>query len=159
MQPSFRIYFPNEQKYYTDITLENSVSTLGGSWMLEPHVIQRKSLMTDANNVSIYEGDIVAGFGRDFVVKYGQIERNVLDYNERESNFVDIEGFYFEDQENGMRLFPIIENAFGAHDLDTLTIIGSDNSSKLTDQTYTKAKQREDISAFLDAAINYYPLN
>ena len=130
MNPLFRVYFTNEKKTYNDISLSNISFILGRDWECEPHVIQRKSQMTDGEDTPIYEGDIVFGFEREFEVKYGKLERNVLDYDERNSSFVDIEGFYFEDRENGMRLFPLIENVYGEHDLDQLIVIGSINSLK-----------------------------
>lgn len=77
----------------------------------------------------IYEGDIVAGFGTQFVVKFGIARRQLRSdhkaLNEEGAvNFVDIPSFYFQDP-NGVPLYPIVENYKGEHDLETLEVIGS----------------------------------
>src|SRR4051812_48855760 len=71
--------------------------------------------MKDKNGREIYEGDILNGFNQRFVIEYGIARRSM----EQDSYQVDIPCFYFRNiYIEGSRLFPIVKNGGGRHDLE-----------------------------------------
>ncbi len=86
--------------------------------------IQQFIGMKDANDTDIYEGDILQGFGWYFEIKYGNIVRTLLSPDGTHSQ-VEIPCFYFQRIGTDHKLFPIVHNDFGQHDLETLKIVGN----------------------------------
>lgn len=88
------------------------------------HHVDQFTGYTDKDGKKIYGGDVIKGFGRYFVVKWGiaQIDKIAPDGME---NRVDCASFYFEVIQGGAPLYPIIYNFKGEHDLQTLKVIGN----------------------------------
>ena len=110
-----------------DIMGECTVFDLVKQYRLEEHndlIIQQFIGMKDANDTDIYEGDILQGFGWYFEIKYGNIVRTLLSPDGTPSQ-VEIPCFYFQRIGTDHKLFPIVHNDFGQHDLETLKIVGN----------------------------------
>jgi uncharacterized phage protein (TIGR01671 family) len=81
--------------------------------------------MNDCHGKEIYEGDIVSvPYEPDkfsyYVIKKGIVQRKVNDY------FIDIPSFYFElIGDSNVKVYPMVENWKGVHDLEIMTIIGN----------------------------------
>ena len=86
------------------------------------HLVSREIFtgIKDKNKKDIYTKDKVKGFGREFVVKFGVIEREILSDN-GDINMVQIPSFYFELEHQA--LYPIVNNYKRENDLETLEII------------------------------------
>lgn len=81
--------------------------------------------LEDCKGNEISEGCLLEGFGRTFKVKYGVVDVEKVSPN-KEINEVQIPCFYFENTENGEKLFPILKNYKGKNDLEDLKIIGGE---------------------------------
>lgn len=79
--------------------------------------------MLGQDDVSLFEGDVVEGFGSRFLIKFGivPVEKIAPDNT---TNVVDCSSFFFE-TENGQPVYPIRNNSFGEHDLRQLNKIGN----------------------------------
>ena len=86
------------------------------------HLVSREIFIgiKDKNKKDIYTKDKVKGFGRKFTVRFGVIEREIVNDNE-DINMVQIPSFYFEWEHQS--LYPIVNNYKGKNDLETLEII------------------------------------
>ncbi len=77
--------------------------------------------MQDKNGKEIYEGDILNGFNQRFVIEYGIARRSVG----QDSYEIDIPCFYFRNIYTNAKVFPIVKNVVGGHDLETLEVVGN----------------------------------
>lgn len=83
--------------------------------------------LLDENGKEIFEGDIVVqGLNnRKFIVKFGNVKRNVVSHFDESIPGVEIPCFYFECVESKLPFFAIVENSYNQHDLETIKVIGN----------------------------------
>lgn len=77
--------------------------------------------LEDCNGNEIFEGCLLEGFDRTFKVKYGIVDIEKVSPN-KDINEVQIPCFYFEDTNDGTKVFPILKNYKGKNDLEDLKI-------------------------------------
>ena len=81
--------------------------------------------LIDKNGISIREGDVVKGFGRHFLIKFGVERIDRVSPMNGEMVTVDVPCFFFEwEAPDGevLHVFPIFNNEKGKSDLEGLEV-------------------------------------
>jgi uncharacterized phage protein (TIGR01671 family) len=129
-QIKFRVWdimFSNDPKMINWETLIKRAPLLKDGFNENEAVLMQWSGLLDKHGKEIYEGDIVetqsvTGKNR-FIVKFGQVQRNIVAHGRLDSFPAEISCFYFE--KDGLPFFRITANFKGGHDKDIMEVIGN----------------------------------